>query len=241
MIHVFTFELLIKIGVAILLFFIVTFGFQALKKYLFRIIENTASLAGYTKRLTSLKYALAVIRVIVIFIYVIFLFVFFEIPGSTIVSFFGLVSVAVSLLLREILLDYVFGFLILLEGKIRIDDEVIVEGFSGTVEIIELRTTKIRDGINGDVLVISNRHFTKFIKKKSQRGFTIDAIIQNEDYDKITNKIKTHYQNDKNIKQVDVVIVRYNVDKLEIQVIVDAKNYTYNHLKQEILQIMNEV
>lgn len=238
---IFTFDFLIKIVIAIVLFSFVMVSYNWFAKRMFQVLENTATIAGYTKRVTSLKYAVAIIRVVVVFIYIIFLFILFDIPGSTFVSFLGLASVAISLLLREILLDYVFGFLILLEGKIRIDDEVVVEGFRGTVEIIELRTSKIRDGINGDLLIVSNRHFTKFIKKSNQKGFVIEANIQSTDYEQTANKIKEYYKGNSKIKKIDVLITKYNADKIEIQVIVEATQYTYKQLRQEVLEIMNEV
>lgn len=239
--NVFNIEFIFRIVIASVVLVVTLLLFRTIKKHLAKIIETTSTVTGYTKRVTSLKYAIACIRISLIFLYVIFLFLFFEIPGNTIVSFLGLVSVAITLLLREILLDYIFGFLILLEGKIRIDDEVVVEGFKGTVETIELRTTKIRDGINGDIMILSNRHFTKFVKKKNQSGFVIDAIIPGDHFDAVSSKIKQHYADDKQIRKIDVVISRYNVDKIEIDVIVDAKNYTYNQLKQEVLKIINEV
>lgn len=239
--QLFNAEFLIKVAIAIAIFASVMFGYNWFAKKVFRILENTSSIAGYTKRVTSLKYAIAIIRVVVVFVYVIFLFILFEIPGSTFVSFLGLASVAISLLLREILLDYVFGFLILLEGKIKIDDEVVLDGFKGTVEIIELRTSKIRDGVSGDVLIVSNRHFTKFVKKKSQNGFVVEANIQSTDYEEIANKVKSYYKDNSKVKKIDVIISKYNADKIEIQVIVDATGYTYKQLRQEILEIMNEV
>lgn len=237
----FPIQLIVKIAIAIIGFFVIMMGFNWSTKYLLQVLENTASIAGYTKRVTSFKYAIAAGRIAVVCLYIIFLFILFEIPGSTFVSFLGLFSVAVTLLIREILLDYVFGFLILLEGKIRIDDEVVVEGFQGTVEIIELRTTKIRDELNGDLLIVSNRHFTKFVKKKSQRGFAIEANIQSSAYEDVSAKIKRHYRDDHRIKKVDVTIVQYNAEKIEIQVIVDTTDYTYKQLRREILEMINEV
>lgn len=232
---------LMKIAIAIFLFAAIMTGYNWTVRRIFKVIENTSSISGYTKRKTSLKYVVAIMRVVVIFIYIIFLFILFEIPGSTFVSFLGLAGVAVSLLLREVLLDYVFGFLLLLEGNIKIDDEVSVEGFRGTVEIIELRTSRIRDGVNGDVFVVSNRHFTKFIKKKDQKGYVVEANIQATTYEEVSHKIQEHYKNNHNVNKIDVLISKYNADKIEIQVVVDIKNSTYKQTRQEILQIINEV
>lgn len=232
---------LIKIALAIGIFITVLGSYNWFTKRSLKLIESTSTISGYNARKTSLRYMIAIIRIIIFIIYGIFLFVLFDIPGSTIVSFFGLLGVATSLLLREILLDYVFGFIILIEGKVRIDDEVVVEGFRGTVETIELRTSRVRDQITGDVFIVSNRHFTKFIKKKNQKGYIIEASIQGTQYEEVASSIQSHYLNDAKVKKIDVQIVKYNTDKMEIQIIVDTEKYTYKQLRQEILQIINEV
>lgn len=236
-----TVDFIIKIVVACFVFGAIVVGFRAIRQYLVTIIESSGNLSANAKRTTSLKYALAVVRVIVSFVYVIFLFVLFDIPGNTIVSFFGLVSVAISLLLREVLLDYVFGFLILLEGKLKIGDEVVVEGFKGTIEIIELRTSKVRDGITGDVFIVSNRHFTKFIKKKSRQGFMIEVNVPIADYEVISAKIKHYYENVERIKDINIIAIKTSADKIEVQITIDAINCTYDSLRQEILKIISEV
>lgn len=236
-----TVDFIVRVAIALLVLISIGIGFKAMRKYILRIIESTGTLSVNAKRATSLKYALAVVRVIVIFIYIVFLFVLFDIPGSTIVSFFGLVSVAISLLMREILLDYVFGFLILLEGKVRIGDEIVVEGFKGTVEIIELRTSKLRDGITGDVFIVSNRHFTKFIRKKSRQGFIIDVTLPVDKYEESTRRINSYYRSSERVKRIDFVMAKTTAEKTDVQIIVDAINYTYDNLRQEILQIISEV
>lgn len=241
MMEIFTIDFVIKVIIAFISIALIITGFKMMTKYVLRMVETNGTLAVSAKRTTSLKYALAVVRVVIIFIYIIFLFVLFNIPGNTIVSFFGLVSVAISLLLREVLLDYVFGFLLLLEGKVRIGDTVVVEGFQGTVEIIELRTSKLRDGVSGDVFVVSNRHFTKFIRKKSSRGFTVEVSIPVASYEIIASRIKQHYANTGKIKYVDIIVTKTSVEKMDIQIIIDAQDGTYDNLKQEILKIISEV
>ncbi len=67
----------------------------------------------------------------------------------------GVAGLAVGLGAQTLIKDWLGGLLILLEDQIRIGDAVVINGISGTVEEINLRTTVLR-GESGAVHVISN-------------------------------------------------------------------------------------
>jgi small conductance mechanosensitive channel len=67
----------------------------------------------------------------------------------------GIAGIAVGLGAQSLIKDWLGGFFLLLEDHIRIGDSVIINGMSGLVEEINLRTTMLR-GENGAVHVIAN-------------------------------------------------------------------------------------
>ena len=67
----------------------------------------------------------------------------------------GVAGLALGLGAQALIKDWLGGILILLEDQIRIGDAVTINGISGAVEEINLRTTVLR-GENGAVHVISN-------------------------------------------------------------------------------------
>jgi len=67
----------------------------------------------------------------------------------------GVAGLAVGLGAQALIKDWLGGLLVLLEDQIRIGDSVVINGISGTVEEINLRTTVLR-GENGAVHIISN-------------------------------------------------------------------------------------
>jgi small conductance mechanosensitive channel len=68
---------------------------------------------------------------------------------------FGVAGLAVGLGAQALIKDWLGGLLILIEDQIRIGDGVTINGTSGVVEEINLRTTILR-GDNGAVHIISN-------------------------------------------------------------------------------------
>ena len=75
----------------------------------------------------------------------------------------GILGLAVGFGSQELVRDFISGFFILLENQIRTGDVVIINGTSGTVEKIELRTVTLRDASavvhvfqNGKINSLSN-------------------------------------------------------------------------------------
>jgi small-conductance mechanosensitive channel len=79
----------------------------------------------------------------------------FEFNIEPILAGFGVAGLAVGLGAQALIKDWLGGLLILVEDQIRIGDGVTINGVSGTVEEINLRTTILR-GDNGAVNIISN-------------------------------------------------------------------------------------
>jgi moderate conductance mechanosensitive channel len=72
---------------------------------------------------------------------------------------FGIAGIAVGFGAQTLIKDWLGGVFILLEDQLRIGDGVIINGISGSVEEINLRTTLLR-GENGAVHVIANGSIT---------------------------------------------------------------------------------
>lgn len=101
-----------------------------------------------------------------IFLWTIFMLIMlgkFNINIAPILASAGIVGLAVGFGAQELVRDFISGFFILLEDQIRTGDVAIINGTTGTVEKIEMRTTTLRDssGIvhifqNGKINTLSN-------------------------------------------------------------------------------------
>ncbi|MGB2682097.1 MAG: mechanosensitive ion channel family protein [Candidatus Competibacter sp.] len=88
------------------------------------------------------------------------------IPGFTpgqLVGILGLSSVAVGFAFRDILQNFLAGILLLLAEPFRIGDQIVVDNFEGTVEIIQTRATFIRTYDGRRVVIPNSTIFTKSI------------------------------------------------------------------------------
>lgn len=81
------------------------------------------------------------------------------VPVGTLVASAGVVGLALSLGAQGFVSDIVNGFMILLEKQLDVGDVVELSGIQGTVEDVNLKTTKVRD-FDGTTHFIPNRSIT---------------------------------------------------------------------------------
>jgi small conductance mechanosensitive channel len=79
----------------------------------------------------------------------------FNIDIAPILAGAGIIGLAVGFGAQELVRDFISGFFILLENQIRMGDVVTLNGTSGLVEDIQLRTVTLRD-LSGTVHVFQN-------------------------------------------------------------------------------------
>jgi small conductance mechanosensitive channel len=88
------------------------------------------------------------------------------IPGFTpgqLISILGLSSVAIGFAFRDILQNFLAGILLLLSEPFRIGDQIVVNGFEGTVEEIQTRATFIRTYDGRRVVIPNSNLFTNSV------------------------------------------------------------------------------
>jgi len=93
---------------------------------------------------------------------------------------FGFLALAFSLAFQDILKNFIAGIFLLLERPFRIGDEITVDGHTGVVENIEMRTTTLRTGEGLEVLIPNSLVYTGTIINRPRhptRLFTLTAKV----------------------------------------------------------------
>ncbi|MTI94132.1 MAG: mechanosensitive ion channel family protein [Firmicutes bacterium] len=135
---------------------------KAVRALLPRLLLNDKVDPAQGKTLVSLLHSL--IRYVVYFIAGLTILVLFDIPVMPILTSAGIVGLAVGFGAQNLVRDFISGFFILFEGQFHVGDFVQINGdFTGTVEEIGLRVTKIREWsqrlhyiANGEISRVTN-------------------------------------------------------------------------------------
>lgn len=110
---------------------------------------------------------------------------FTELFGSPALVFggFGFLALAFSLAFQDILKNFIAGMFLLLERPFRLGDEITVDGHTGVVENIEMRTTTLRTSDGEQVLTPNSLVYTGTIINRTRyptRLFTLTAKVPGE-------------------------------------------------------------
>ncbi|HVH64667.1 MAG TPA: mechanosensitive ion channel family protein [Candidatus Acidoferrum sp.] len=95
---------------------------------------------------------------------------------------FGFLALAFSLAFQDILKNFIAGLFLLLERPFRLGDEITVDGRTGIVENIEMRTTTLRTSDGEQVLTPNSLVYTGTIINRTRyptRMFTLTAKVPN--------------------------------------------------------------
>jgi len=91
-------------------------------------------------------------------------------PGlrlGDIIATLGLGSVAVGFAFQDIFKNFLSGILILIQRPFRIDDQIVIGDYEGTVEQIDIRTTQIRTYTGERILMPNSEVFTSAVRVRT--------------------------------------------------------------------------
>ena len=170
----------------------VRFMVKKFKQAFIRRAEKGDDALEVEKRIHTLT---SIIRgVVIIILWVVFLMIVlqkFGINIAPIIAGAGIVGLAVGFGAQELVRDFITGFFMILENRVRTGDVAIINGTGGLVEKIEFRTITLRD-FSGTVHVFQNGKITtlaNMTKDWSAMVFDI-GVAYKENLDKVMEIMK---------------------------------------------------
>ncbi|MEL6322109.1 MAG: mechanosensitive ion channel family protein [Cyanobacteria bacterium J06626_14] len=140
----------------------------ALTRYAANFVRRlTSSLASRLLTNRSLQTLLVQISFIATWITGVLLTAVIAFPDlglSDIIALLGLGSVAVGFAFQDIFKNFLAGIILLLQQPFRIGDQIIVDGYEGTVEEIALRSTQIRTYAGEEIVIPNSIVFTSTVQ-----------------------------------------------------------------------------
>ncbi len=125
------------------------------RKFFEKQAENSKIPLDERKARTMNSIIFSLIKYLLYFVVVFTVLSELGVDEKSLIAIAGAGSVAIGLGAQNMIQDMLDGFFIILEDHFGVGDIVTIQGLTGTVESITLRTTKIRDA-NGAVHIIPN-------------------------------------------------------------------------------------
>lgn len=130
-------------------------------------------------------------------------------PGFSlgdIIATLGLGSVAVGFAFQDIFKNFLSGILILIQRPFRIDDQIVIGDYEGTVEQIDIRVTRIRTYAGERVLVPNSEVFTSAVRVRTAYSKRRTDLAVGVDYNTSLPEARQILQ--RTIEQVEGVLNR---------------------------------
>lgn len=168
----------------------------------------------------------AILKILVWVIAISTILGYFNIDLAPLIASAGIIGIAVGFGAQSLIKDFISGIFIILENQYRVGDSVQLDGASGTVEQITVRTTVMRDS-SGNVHYIPN-------------GMITHSINKSKDYSKINLLISVSPETDvdKLIEVVDRVGEKlFKDEKWSKKIIEPPHFYAVNSFSNTALEV----
>ncbi|MEB3210181.1 MAG: mechanosensitive ion channel family protein [Leptolyngbyaceae bacterium] len=162
---------------------------------------------------------------------------------------FGLTSVAIGFSLKDVLSNYISGVILLAARPFRIGDQVVIEGYEGTITQIQLRATTLRT-YDGRIIYLPNQEvFQANITNNTASPYLRSSIIVGIDYDanisyarqKLTSAVRD-VQGVSSEHPIDVLVQELSAStvNLEIRFWVDSHRGEFLETSSAAAQVIKE-
>ena len=137
--------ILISLVVVIVLIWLLNAISRNLEKVILKRSDALLDKEAQKRVKTLMSIGRGIMRLILWAIFALILLKRIGIEIGPIIASAGIAGIAIGFGAQELIRDFLAGFFVLLDNQIRTDDIVVINGTTGVVEKIELRTIRLRD------------------------------------------------------------------------------------------------
>ena len=186
--------------------------YQVIKRTINKILEKDKQKNKLDKKgRTVVKLFTNIIKYVIIVIVGVLILQIYGVNVNSIVAGLGLVSVVAGLAIQDPLKDIVTGVNIITDDYFSLGDVVKIGDVEGKVVYLGVRTTKIKDIANGNVLVLANRNIDKVVRISDEMYMEIPLSYE-DDTDKVIKIIKNALESVR--KHENIIEAKYlGIDK----------------------------
>lgn len=191
-----------KLIISVIAIMLGTIIYLVINNFLTRVAKKRS----HTKKgKTYIKLLGNISKYIILIIVILFILQVNGINISSIIAGLGVVSVVAGLSLQDALKDIIAGFNIIVDEYFAIGDVLDVDGVVGKVYELGLKSTKLKDIYNQNILVIANRNIVKALLVSNQLDIDIPVGYGEklEKVEKVIGDIVNDVKKVENVLKVD--------------------------------------
>lgn len=185
-----------------------------------------------------IKYGVAVIVLIMIL-------GVYGINTTSLIASLGVATAIVGLAFQDTIKDFLAGVFLMFDNAYAVGDTVKINGFTGEVISLGLKTTKIR-AYTGEVMILSNSSFTEVINynlnpSKILISLPVHYDTNMEVLEKVLKEIKTEIEKEDDVKGMELLgIDAFNDSSIKYAIILECTAMTHYGIKRKVLGLVKK-
>ena len=185
-----------------------------------------------------IKYGVAVVVLIMIL-------GVYGINTTSLIASLGVVTAIVGLAFQDTIKDFLAGVFLMFDNAYAVGDTVKINGFTGEVISLGLKTTKIK-AYTGEVMILSNSSFTEVINYNLNSSKILISLpvgygTSIEMLEKVLNEIKTEIEKEEDVKGMDMLgIDEFGNSAIKYAIIVECASMTHYGIKRKVLGLVKK-
>lgn len=184
------------------------------------------------------KYVIAVIVIILIL-------GVYGVNTTSLIASLGVVTAIIGLAFQDTIKDFLAGVFLIFDNAYAVGDTVKINGFTGEVIALGLKTTKIK-AYTGEVMTLSNSSFTEVINYNLNHSKILIKIPVHYEtniktLEKILESIKTIIEKEKDVYNMELLgIDEFASSSINYAIIIECVAMTQYSIKRKFLGLIKE-
>lgn len=221
--------------------------YAVIKKIINKISKNIKTKNSHDKRKNTIVSLISnIIKYIIAILIILSILGVFGVDTTSILASLGIAAAVIGLAFQDIAKDFISGISIIFDNQYAVGDMVKINGFTGEVIEVGLRTTKIK-AYTGEVLILSNSTITEVINYNlASTNLVIDVNVSYDtNIDKLEDVLLSLNSKIKDYEEVKGELSLLGVDELSsssvvYKIVIPCKPTTQYGLKRKMLKLIKQ-
>lgn len=208
-------------------------------------IDIKQSKGLYKRKNTVVVLVKSIIKYVIAIIVIILILGVYGVNTTSLIASLGVVTAIIGLAFQDTIKDFLAGVFLIFDNAYAVGDTVKINGFTGEVVGLGLKTTKIK-AYTGEVMTLSNSSFTEVINYNLNNSKVVIKVPVGYDIDickleNILNDIKDIIMEEEDVRGMDLLgIDEFGDSAIKYAIIVECVALKHYGIKRKILGLIKK-
>ena len=187
----------------------------------------------------------SIIKYVIALIVIIMVLGVYGVNTTSLIASLGVATAIIGLAFQDTIKDFLAGVFLIFDNAYAVGDTVKINGFTGEVISLGLKTTKIR-AYTGEVMTLSNSSFTEVINYNLNNSKVLIKVpvsydIKTEKLEEILNNIKNIIEEEKDVHGMDLLGIDEFCDScINYAIMLECAPLAHHAIRRKLLSIIKK-